>query len=243
MDTKGNEEFAGDNIAVGNAAWSFGGKTAKAFPNHVRRSVPYYEEGHELICQLSDFFIRPNSQMYELGTSVGELLRKLALRHQHRVGCRWTGIDIEPDMVDEAREATRDLPNVSIEVDDIVTCQLEKSDLIASYYCIQFVPPRHRQDVISKIYESLHWGGAFIWFEKVRGPDARFQDILSGLYVDFKLRQQYTPDEIIAKARSLKGVMEPFSTQGNLSLLQRAGFVDVTTVFRYLCFEGVIAIK
>ncbi|MEK7298654.1 MAG: methyltransferase, partial [Candidatus Margulisiibacteriota bacterium] len=41
----------------------------------------------------------------------------------------------------------------------------------------------------------------------------------------------------------LKGVLEPFSTQGNLDLLKRAGFVDVTSVMKYICFEGFLAIK
>ena len=35
--------------------------------------------------------------------------------------------------------------------------------------------------------------------------------------------QGYSPDEIISKSRSLKGVMEPFSTQGNLDLLKTVG--------------------
>ena len=80
-------------------------------------------------------------------------------------------------------------------------------------------------------------------FEKVRGPDARFQDMLTALYNDYKLEQGYDANEIIAKARSLKGVLEPFSTQGNLDMLHRAGFVDVMTIMKYICFEGFIAIK
>ena len=112
-----------------------------------------------------------------------------------------------------------------------------------SYYTLQFVPPRLRQGIINKIYENLNWGGGFIFFEKVRGPDARFQDMLISLYTDFKIEQGYGPNEIIAKARSLKGVLEPFSTQGNLDLLKRAGFVDTMTVFKYCCFEGFLAIK
>jgi len=86
-------------------------------------------------------------------------------------------------------------------------------------------------------------GGAFILFEKVRAPDARFQDIMQTLYTDYKLEQNYTPEEIISKTRSLKGILEPFSTQGNLDLLKRAGFVDVMSVYKYICFEGFIAIK
>ena len=38
-------------------------------------------------------------------------------------------------------------------------------------------------------------------------------------------------------------VLEPFSTQGNLDLLHRAGFVDIIAVCKYLCFEGFLAIK
>jgi tRNA (cmo5U34)-methyltransferase len=38
-------------------------------------------------------------------------------------------------------------------------------------------------------------------------------------------------------------VLEPFSTQGNLDLLSRAGFKDVMTLIKYVCFEGFLAIK
>ena len=80
-------------------------------------------------------------------------------------------------------------------------------------------------------------------FEKVRAPDARFQDVATALYVDFKLGQGYDWAEITEKTRSLKGVLEPFSTEGNLGLMRRAGFVDVMTIFKYVCFEGFLAIK
>jgi len=97
--------------------------------------------------------------------------------------------------------------------------------------------------LINKIYESLNWGGAFLLFEKVRGADARFQDILTGLYTDYKLRVGYTPEDIVSKSRSLKGVLEPFSSKGNVEMLERAGFVDINTVQKYICFEGFLAIK
>ena len=55
--------------------------------------------------------------------------------------------------------------------------------------------------------------------------------------------QGYSGDEIISKSRSLKSVLEPFSHSGNMGLLERAGFKDITSVFKYLCFEGFLAIK
>ena len=120
---------------------------------------------------------------------------------------------------------------------------MEMSDFIVSYYVIQFVPPRDRQLLIDKIYERLNWGGAFVWFEKVRGPDARFQDIMTNMYHNYKLENGFSWDEIMNKANSLKGAMEPFSSQGNRELLERAGFKDIMPIYRNLCFEGVVCIK
>ena len=75
------------------------------------------------------------------------------------------------------------------------------------------------------------------------GSDARFQDILTQTYSEYKLSQGFSSNEIISKSRSLKGVLEPFSTYGNIQLLKRSGFKDIMTVFKYGCFEGFLAIK
>lgn len=233
----------GHNIAAENASWSFGGDVPDHFVPHIRQSVPLYDEGHALVCELSDFFISARSVVYELGVSTGQLLRRLAERHPQKPEVRWIGLDVEPAMAAKARAHCAGIPNISIEEADIRLCELEPADMIVAYYTMQFVPPRDRQALFDRIYQALNWGGAFIMFEKVRSPDARFQDIMTSLYNDFKLKQGFTPDEILTKTRSLKGVLEPFSTEGNLGLLQRAGFVDVTTVLKYVCFEGFLAIK
>jgi tRNA (cmo5U34)-methyltransferase len=233
----------GHNIAAENAGWTFGGDVAKTFVNHIRQSVPLYEEGHSLICQLSDYFVSDTSKVIELGTSTGELLRKLAAHNRSKPNAKFIGIDTEPPMIDEARQHCKDFKNIELIVDDIRVAPLEKADLIISYYTMQFIPPRDRQALFDRIYESLNWGGAFIMFEKVRGPDARFQDICVSLYNDFKQSQGFSPDEILSKTRSLKGILEPFSTAGNLGLLERAGFTDTMSIAKYICFEGFLAIK
>ena len=121
--------------------------------------------------------------------------------------------------------------------------KIKKSDLILSYYTIQFINPKSRQQLLNKIYKSLNWGGAFIMFEKIRASDARFQDIFSITYNDFKLRNNFTASEIIHKTMSLKGVMEPFSDFGNTGLIKRAGFKDMIPIFQWLCFKGYLCIK
>lgn len=236
--------ICGEGIRAENANWSFGGETAKGFTGHVSRSVPYYQDGHDLIADLSDFFVRDGSTCYELGTSTGVLLRALAGRHANKLDVNWVGIDIEQEMITQAvRETDDSIGNIDFVCDDVFTHNYEKSDLIIAYYTVQFVPPYRRQELIDKIYERLHWGGAFVMFEKVRANDARFQDYMSSIYLDYKLKQGYRPDEIVAKSRSLKRVLEPFSSEANVELLKRAGFVDVMSIMKYVCFEGFLAIK
>jgi tRNA (cmo5U34)-methyltransferase len=158
-------------------------------------------------------------------------------------GIRWIGIDAVEPMVRKATAETEGLPNVTFVEEDVVTFDFEKADLIVSYYCVQFILPRLRQELFNRIYDRLNWSGAFLLFEKVRGPDARFQDMLISLYNEYKTQNGFNADEILNKTASLKGVLEPFSTEGNLGLLRRAGFTDIMTVMKYLSFEGFLAIK
>ncbi len=236
------DEFSvGDDLRAPNAGWSFAGETAEHFDAHVRRSVPFYDESLDLICRLSDYFLGPDSLVYDLGCATGELTRRLAARRGD-AGLRLVGIDREADMIAAARAKNQDA-RVSFEIEELFQAPLAACDMVNAVYTMQFVRPAVRQDIFNRIHAALRWGGAFVLFEKVRGPDARFQDILTGLYTDFKLDRGFSGEEIVAKARALKGVLEPFSSAGNYDLLRRAGFVDIVTVFKYVCFEGILAIK
>ncbi len=234
-------EKSGDKIEAKNANWKFSGKMVEQFEEHVSKSVPLYRMGHELVVKLSDYFIKNDSVCYELGSSTGTLIYQLAHRHSFR-SAKFLGVELEEDMIQKANELYSS-PNLSFLCEDITTMSFEKSDLIVSYYTIQFIPPKLRQDLINKIYEALNWGGAFIFYEKVRANDARFQDIMTNLYMEYKLDQGYTPQEIIGKTKSLKGILEPFSTQGNIDMLKRAGFVDIISIQKYINFEGFLIIK
>ncbi|MDC0239185.1 methyltransferase domain-containing protein [Candidatus Thioglobus sp.] len=240
-----NKHPAGDKIKTEDSNWRFSGDVVNNFDEHVKKSVPLYLEGHQITCDLSKFFVKDDSVVYEIGCSTGVLSMKLSESNATKIGARFIGFDIEKDMVDYANQSLgkTDIDNVSFEHADIISTELEKSDLIVCYYTIQFIPPSVRQKVIEKLYQSLNWGGALIMFEKVRAPDARFQDIINTIYLDYKLEQGYSEENIISKMMSLKGVLEPFSTQGNIDILKRAGFVDIMSVQKYLSFEGFLAVK
>lgn len=238
----GKKNIVGDEIHSERGNWSFKSGVAKTFDSHVERSVPLYHEGHELILDITDYFIKENSVVYDLGCSTGELINQLYAHHSHKQNLQFIGIDFSEEMVKEARKRTTQ-QNITFRRGDITRIKLKKNSLTILYYTLQFISPAVRQLVLDKIYDSLEWGGALILFEKVRGSDARFQDILSTTYDEFKLRKNFSLEEIASKTRSLRGQLEPFSTQGNIDMLKRAGFVDINTILKYICFEGFLAIK
>jgi tRNA (cmo5U34)-methyltransferase len=243
MNTTNEITGAGDSITTRNAGWSFAGaQVSENFDGHVKKSVPFYEEGHQLVSRLSDFFLTKDSLGYELGCSTGTLLMELAAHNEHK-NARFIGLDEQPAMIDKARTKCSEFKSISLECADILDYDFAQSDLIVLYYTFQFVKPKFRQELMDKIYQSLNWGGAVILFEKVRAPDARFQDMMTSLYTDYKLEQGYTPAEIVSKSRSLKGVLEPFSSQENLNFLSRAGFKEVMSVYKCLWVDGFLASK
>lgn len=236
------KKITGDNITTSNAAWSFESEdVCNAFDEHVKKSVPLYFEGQMLLLSMSDFFIDYGSKIYDLGCSTGTLTRNLFARHSHKSVSVY-GIDPSEPMIEKAKknDPDGDCEYICADAFDI---DMTGADLITSYYTIQFIRPHMRQSFIDKIFSELRWGGAFFMYEKVRAPDARFQDIFSASYVEYKQNMGYSDEEILGKQVSLKGILEPFSTNGNLDMLKRAGFKDIVSVFKYAPFEGFLCVK
>tara|TARA_B100000242_G_C43050556_1_gene490804 strand:- start:1223 stop:1930 length:708 start_codon:yes stop_codon:yes gene_type:complete len=234
-------ESVGDSIKAENGNWSFDGEVANNFEEHIRKSVPFYDKGHELIIQLSDFFLKDSSLCYELGSSTGLLSYRLS-EHLKNQNVNIVGIDSILNMTNFAKSKYKN-DNLEFINENVFEFDYKNADMFISYYLIQFIRPKKRQELLNNIYKNLNWGGAFICFEKVRACDARFQDITTNLYNEFKIKQGFTSEEILSKSRSLKGVLEPFSTQGNKDMFVRAGFKDIISIFKYISFEGFLCIK
>ena len=233
----------GDKINSKNASWSFKGDLFKKFDNHIKKSVPLYEETHDIYLKLSDFFLQDNSKIIDLGCSTGSFLNKLTSRHKNiNKNIKFYGIDEVKEMVNFAKKNNK-TKKIKFLQKDIFKINLFNSCLICCFYTLMFISPKKRQMLLNKIYKNLNWGGALFLIEKVRGPDARFQDIMNQIYHEFKQDQGYTADEILSKSKSLKGVQEPFSSKANYEMLKRSGFKDIVTVIKYGPFEGFLAIK
>ena len=235
---------AGDKIKTSRANWSFRGSVFQSFDKHINKSVPLYLETQKLYANFSDFFIMNKSKIIDIGCSTGTFLGSLYKRHKNNKEKKFTyeGYDTVPEMIKFAKKKNKN-HKIKFLVKDALKVNYKETCIVSSFYTLQFISTSSRQTLVNKIFKGLNWGGAFFLIEKVRGPDARFQDYLNQVYVDYKKKKGYSDQEIISKSLSLKGVLEPFSSKGNLDMLKRAGFKDIMTIFKYGSFEGFLCIK
>jgi tRNA (cmo5U34)-methyltransferase len=225
----------GDDIEIRESGnFNFKAKTAKVFNTHALKSIPFYAQGHDLILQYSNFFIKPNSTVYDLGCSTGTLLNKLIKHHQP---INAFGIDAEKDMIKEAKKNT----TATLVHDNIQHVTYEHADMFVAYYTLQFLTQTDKQQVVATVHNSLNRGGAFFIFEKVIYNDPVLQTWTSFLYHEYK-KNYYSLQEIDNKAKSLRNILNCSTSRDNKRLFKRAGF-KVETIFKYLCFEGYLAIK
>lgn len=237
-----NNKITGDNIVASVSDWKFSGKTVANFDVHIKKSIPLYEWSHEISLKFSDFFLHEKTNIYDLGCSTGIFLKLLSSRSNTQKHTFY-GLDEIKDMCEVAKKNNIKNKRVKILNKKIENFNFRETSFITSFYTMQFINPSRRQNIIDKIYKSLNWGGAFIIFEKVRAPDARFQDMITQIYNEYKLDRGFSHQEIMNKTMSLKGVMEPHSSLANFQMLRRSGFRDIITILKFLNFEGFLAIK
>jgi tRNA (cmo5U34)-methyltransferase len=224
--------------------WKFDEKVTPVFDEHVRQSVPLYEEIHALVADISCWFVEDNTTVYDIGTSTGEALENIAKRHTKKQ-VQYVGIDASESMVKKARERFANRHDITIHHADVTswTLGIRNASYIASILTAQFIAPQKRQEVINKIYNGLNIGGGFVLVEKIIGSTPRFDQIFIELYHEMKLRNGLSVDHVINKARSLRGVQRPNTIDENLQMLKDAGFKDIDIFFKWNNFAGFLAMK
>jgi len=229
----------GGGIRAPEGVWTFGGDTPRAFDDHVRRSIPGYAECHDLILDLAEQVCPAGGRCYDLGCSTGVLTTRLSERLGPR-GVEVVGVDRDPGMIEVAsgREHATQPRYVVSAVEEM---EFEAADLVVCFYTLQFVPMRHRQALLARLRSALQPYGMLILFEKTLPETGREQEIAEDAYVEFKRRNGFSNSEIVEKRRSLRGILQPLPASSTHALLRSAGFNQITHVFRWLMFDGVIA--
>lgn len=230
----------GENVTE---EWRFDERVAAIFERHVRDSVPFYDEIHRMVAEMSDWFLHDSSLIYDLGTSTGEGIRRIYERHKHK-NLRFLAVDLSKEMMEKARRKLLDVPNVEFRVSDLNNpFPIENATLVLSILTLQFLKRDSRSRLLKEIFNGLVDGGAFVLVEKVVGETPKIDEMWIELHHDLKHRKSISRDEIALKARSLRGVLVPYSLQDNLRLVHETGFEEVDVFFKWYNWAGIIAIK
>ncbi|MFN6475346.1 methyltransferase domain-containing protein [Nostoc sp. DedQUE07] len=228
-------------VAPGN--WEFSAQVAPKFNSHVIKSVPYYLDTQVAVAEVSDWFVRKNSLILDLGCATGSTIGDVYRRHIGK-NISIVGIDNSAPMLAEANKSLQGFRGIELIKADIETYNFPKEiDLILSLYTLQFVHPKFRLETCKKIYESLNPSGGFLLVEKVADEDSTLSEIFCQLHWQRKEAMGLSVEEIYGKAKSLRGVMVPLTLERNFAMLREAGFSKVGLFFKWFNFAGIVAIK
>ena len=125
-----------------------------------------------------------------------------------------------------------------IETQHADICQFKFSDasIVLMNYTLQFVDIEARPHVLQRIRDSIRPDGFLLVSEKVAHADPVVDNALIELYFEFKRRQGYSELEIARKRDALENVLIPLTIQGNLDLLESAGFGRIEVLLKWFNF-------
>jgi tRNA (cmo5U34)-methyltransferase len=222
--------------------FEFDEQIAAVFDDMLKRSVPFYEEAMSLTKHFALAYLNEGGRLYDLGCSTASTL--LDIERELAVPATLVGIDNSPSMLEQAQRKLRVFGSkIRLEEADIMSFDYEDADVFITNYTLQFIRPLVREKLITRIYDALNDGGAFIFSEKVVSEDKRLNKLLIDGYYDFKKAQGYSEYEIMQKREALENVLIPYTEAENREMVARCGFTHCETIFRWGNFATFIALK
>ncbi|MDR2100618.1 MAG: carboxy-S-adenosyl-L-methionine synthase CmoA [Campylobacteraceae bacterium] len=225
-----------------NKQFEFDESVASVFDDMLSRSIPFYAEVLNLVCELSLKYTHENGAITDLGCSTANTL--LLIAKEAKFPLRLKGIDNSEAMCERARRKIKAYgADIEIVEGDILEHAFGTNSVIIANYTFQFIRPPKRVKLAEKIYESLENGGICIFSEKIIYKNKILNKKMIDLYLSFKKNQGYSDFEIAQKREALENVLVPYTENENIDMMKAAGFSEVVSVFKYANFATFLAIK
>ena len=228
-------------------SWSFNKNVSDRFDLHVKQSIPFYNEIIKTIAGLSEFFMKEDSIIYDLGCSTGNIvfsLSRLNLSNSIKI----YGVDKEKHMLKIAESKLKKLKikkniKISFIKKDVLKINLKQNNLTICSLLFPFLKKKDQIILLKNIYKSLEPGGAIIILDKIKSNNVDFENMFSQLYVDFKKSKKINTNDIIKKTKSLRSIHTLKTYKETLEMLKKVGFKEVENFFKFINFSGFIGIK
>jgi tRNA (cmo5U34)-methyltransferase len=225
--------------------FTFDAQVVEVFPDMISRSVPGYKTIIDTIGRLSQHFVQDNSNIYDLGCSLGAAT--LAMRKGITAqNCKIIGVDNSIDMVKRCKmhvDAFKGNTPVNIIEGNIQDIEIENASMVVLNFTLQFIEKSHRQALLTKICQGLKPGGLLVLSEKISSDDSVIDNVLIDLHHNFKRDNGYSELEVAQKRSALEKVMLTDSLAVHKERLKQAGFQHSSLWFQCFNFTSLIAIK
>ena len=155
------------------APFEFNNEVADVFDDMVERSIPFYEEIHRLIVDLTDRFYSGKGKVFDLGCSTGTtiaLLEKAFLAKNKPIS--FVGVDTSEPMLEQAAKKCRLVRDVHFQKQDMTKVDFSNAEIVILNYTLQFLKVEKRGELLEKIYQALPKGGCLLLSEKIKSPSS-----------------------------------------------------------------------
>jgi tRNA (cmo5U34)-methyltransferase len=216
--------------------WEFNAAVVDQFPEHVRASVPFYEQIQGLVAEVSDWYLPSGGVLADLGASTGVTVGQVLRRHPDRVITAHL-YDQQPLMLERAQKS---LATVIGTRRAWYHCQRIQeplahtdADLTVCLFTLQFLPLADRVEALRLARQAAAGTGVLLVAEKIRPTDSRWAEIANDVSHDYKSVHGIADSAIRAKARALRGVLIPYPEYTLRNVITEAGWQAPEVLFRW----------
>ncbi len=223
----------------------FDENVAGVFADMIQRSVPGYTALNQLLPIVANQFIQENSNIYDLGCSLGEASVSIATTTECN-NIKIHAVDNSAAMIKQLKGRLEDLnleSSIQLFHKDVTKIDMNNGSFAILNYTLQFIERSQRDNLIKKICTGLNKKGALLLSEKITYDDAEEDALMQQLHENYKRQNDYSDMEISQKREALEDVLIRDTHEQHVERLKKAGFSKVSILTKYLNFVSYLAIK
>lgn len=223
--------------------FEFDAEVAQVFKDMAERAIPNFHLAHEMHARMAAKTLdAPGARVLDIGASRGAFLQHL--KSIAKPGFSYTAVDVSKPMCDLLSE---EYPEAIVRCLDVTSPEFaqtlngESYDVVCVNYVLQFLQPGMQYGVLDLLSRAVRRGGLlFLGHKSVHygfmGDEAHER------YIEWRIQNGYSREEIEAKTKALRGSMFPMRHAAVLSYLQ-GNFEEVQETTRFMMFSTVAARK
>jgi tRNA (cmo5U34)-methyltransferase len=227
------------------APFQFDRQVAVVFDDMIRRSVPCYDE---IICrqvQLIERWYQPDTRIYDLGCSTGNLGIGVC-RHFGQRPFSMIAVDQSTDMLNVFQQRLATEPQarkIQMVCQDLRQTRIEQASVVILNFTLQFVPLAERDPLVRTLFNGLRSAGVLLLCEKITHHEPQLAQLQKDFHHNFKRANGYSELEISQKRDALENVLIPETIDAHLLRLEEAGFGAIDIWLKWFNFAAFLAVK